>query len=76
MKEGMLWYVNDPGSDIAESIGKAVDFFKGKYGYGPLACYVPSTALESEFLFDDTLKVIPDDKVIKNHLWLEFPEEK
>lgn len=75
MKEGMLWYFSEPGNDLSESIGKAVDFFRNKYGHRPLACYVHSATLSSEFLYDESIKVIPDDKVIKNHLFLEFPEK-
>ena len=75
MKEGMLWYVNDQKKEIKQIIEKAVDFFHSKYGHNPLACYVDPELISSTYKLKDAIKVIPNEKVIKNHIWLEFPRE-
>lgn len=75
MREGMLWYINDPKGELKTTVEKAVEFFQKKYGRVPLVCYVHPTALESEFVAKDAVKVLPNEMVIKNHIWLEFPQD-
>ena len=75
MREGMLWYDNTTKTDIKEKINGAVDFFKEKYGQMPKVCYVHPQSIDSEFILDKTVKVLSNDKIIKNHIWLEFPED-
>jgi hypothetical protein len=75
MNEGMLWYVTEKENTLETSIEKAIDFFKYKYGYTPQACYVHPDALSSEFMVKNEVKVMPDDKVIKNHIWLEISQK-
>ncbi len=75
MNEGMLWYVNDQKRELENAIENAVDFFETKYGRVPLACYVHPDALSGEFISKDEVKVMPNEKVIKNHIWLEFPNK-
>jgi len=75
MNEGMLWYVNDPKKEIEKTVKNAVEFFEDKYGSAPLACYVHPDTLTSEFVAKDDVKVMPNEKVIKNHIWLEFPQD-
>lgn len=74
MNEGMLWYVDGQKNELAKTIENAVDFFEQKYGKSPLACYVHPDALSEEVISKDDVKVVANDKVIKNHIWLEFPQ--
>jgi hypothetical protein len=73
MNEGMLWYVNDTNEGLEGMVGKAVAFFRKKYGCAPLICYLHPESLPSEFLSKDDVRVMPHAMVIKNHIWLEFP---
>lgn len=73
MKEGMLWYVQDQKKDLEPVIENAVEYFKTKYGQAPQACYVHPDTSPQEFILKDSLKVVPNEKVIKNHIWLEMP---
>lgn len=75
MNEGMLWYVNDTNDGLEEMVGKAVAFFRKKYGCAPLTCYLHPESLQAEFHSKDDVRVRPDAMVIKNHIWLEFPEK-
>ena len=44
MKEGLLWYDDNPGRDLAEKIGRAARRYRQKFGASPNVCYVhPST---------------------------------
>ena len=76
MNEGLLWYVHDQKNEIEKTIENAVDFFHAKYGHNPLACYVDPDLIETEYLVKDAIKVMPNEKVIKNHIWLEFPRDQ
>jgi len=72
MNEGLLWYVTEKEIKLEITVEKAIEYFVYKYGHTPLACYVHPDALTSEFVTKEEVKVMPDDKVIKNHIWLEF----
>lgn len=75
MKEGLLWYDNQGNIDLKERITSAVKFFESKYGYLPKKCFVNPATLEKPFEMDRKIKVFPSDRVIVNHIWLEFSYE-
>jgi hypothetical protein len=75
MKEGMLWYDNQGNVDIRDRITSAVKFFELKYGYVPKKCFVNPVTLEKPLELDDKTKVLPNERVIVNHFWLEFVSE-
>ncbi|MCD6577234.1 MAG: hypothetical protein J7K66_04380 [Anaerolineaceae bacterium] len=75
MKEGLLWYDGRENIDIKERVASAVKFFELKYGYVPNKCFVNPIILEKPFELDREIKVLPNDRVIVNHIWLEFISE-
>ena len=75
MKEGLLWYDNQENVDIKERIASAVKFFESKYGYLPKKCFVNPVTLEKPLELDKKIKVLLNDRVIVNHIWLEFSTE-
>lgn len=75
MKEGLLWYDNQKNVDIKERIESAVKFFESKYGYLPKKCFVNPVTLEKPLELDKKIKVLLNDRVIVNHIWLEFSTE-
>ncbi len=75
MKEGLLWYDNQENVDVRERIASAVKFFESKYGYLPKRCFVNPVTLEKPLELDKKIKVLLNDRVIVNHIWLEFSTE-
>ena len=75
MQEGMLWYDNENQKEMREKISNAVDFFQAKYGQLPDICYVHPEEFVSEIVIDEKIKIQPNERVIKHHIWLEFPEK-
>lgn len=75
MKEGMLWYDNQNLIDVAEKITSAIDFFQSKYGFLPAKCYLNPQNLEEEQDLENEVKVLTSERVIVNHIWLEFPSK-
>ena len=72
MKEGLLWYDSQRDIDLEERITYAVKFFESKYGYLPNKCFVNPDILEEPLELDRKIKILPNDRVMINHIWLEF----
>lgn len=73
MKEGMLWYNGQHGKNISESIASAIDFFMNKYGSKPQICYLNPEHLDKSLNLTNNVKIVSSERVIMNHIWLEFP---
>jgi hypothetical protein len=46
MNEGLLWYGDDPGRELAEKIGRAAKRYRQKCGALPDVCYVHPLAMK------------------------------
>ena len=82
MKEGLLWYDDDPARDLAEKIGLAARRYRQKFGAPPNICYVhPSVVGASPLGSGDNARkdraneiggmqvaVLPS--VLQHHFWL------
>jgi mevalonate pyrophosphate decarboxylase len=59
MNVGMLWFDNDPKTDITMKINRAVDYYRHKYGQTPNLCFVhPSMVKTSPLKTGTTLGVV------------------
>ena len=45
MNVGMLWFDNDPKSNLDAKIERAADYYRGKYGKVPTLCFVHPSML-------------------------------
>ncbi len=72
MNNGMLWYDNQTTKTVEARVQQAVDYFVAKYGHPPFCCFVPPEMLDEPIQLDDSIKVIPNQRVLKNHIWLEI----
>lgn len=75
MNQGMLWYDNQTGQPVEKRLKQAIDYFISKYGHPPLCCFVHPEMLDQPIHFNDGIKVIPDEHILKNHIWLEISSE-
>jgi len=73
MKQGMLWYDNLSGKNLNERIEQAVNYFKQKYGEKPERCFVHPEMVIGQSEQDLSIKVVTDEKILHNHIWIEFP---
>ena len=76
MNNGMLWYDNQTKKPVEARVRQAVDYFVAKYGHPPFCCYVPLEMLDKPIELSDSIKVIPNHRVLKNHIWLEISEDQ
>lgn len=70
MKTGMLWFDNDPKTDLETKIQKAARYYQSKYGENPNLCFVHPTMLANQQHAPQGVEIRPSAKVLPNHLWL------
>ena len=73
MEQGMLWYDNQTGMNLDERIKNAIVYFTQKYGQQPEQCFVNPEMVSGNNTIDLPVKVVADEKVLRNHIWIEFP---
>ncbi len=70
MNTGMLWFDNDPRTDLQAKINKAVRYYQNKYGQIPNLCFVHPSMLTEKNSKPSGLEVRSSNKVLPHHLWL------
>lgn len=78
MNIGMLWFDNDPNSDLPTKVTRAASYYTEKYGKHPNLCFVhPSGAAISEDLDPENqsfksgdIEVRLTKSVLPNHFWI------
>ena len=78
IRQGLLWYDDDPKRDLAGKVGRAAQRYRRKYGMAPNVCYVhPSVMGEGgETLDVDGVRVDALMNVLRNHYWLGQEEPR
>lgn len=67
---GMLWFNNDPKTDLADKIRQAADYYAQKYGKHPTVCLVNPKTLGEQAPAVDGVKVAPSRQVMPNHFFV------
>jgi hypothetical protein len=77
MNIGMLWFDNDPKTELTLKIERAVDYYRQKYGRSPTLCFVhPSMIATSATPTPEAplkaagVEVRSSRSVLPNHFWL------
>lgn len=71
MKTGMLWFDNDPKTDLSTKISRAAAYYQHKYGQNPNLCFVHPVMLANHSLRShENIEVRPNRAVLPNHLWI------
>jgi hypothetical protein len=70
METGMLWFDNDPKTDLLTKILQAAMYYQQKYGEKPNLCFVHPSMLQSLNGETPPLKIISNIAIIKNHFWI------
>lgn len=70
MKTGMLWFDNDPKTNLETKLTKAVQYYETKYGQLPNLCFVHPSMLNDHRLTNNGVEIRSSKKVLPNHLWL------
>lgn len=72
MKTGMLWFDNDPKTDLPAKIERASDYYFKKYGQRPNLCFVHPSMLTAPQSPPQGVSIESNRQVLPFHLWLGF----
>jgi hypothetical protein len=70
MKTGMLWFDNDPKTDLPAKIERAAEYYFKKYGQRPTLCFVHPSMLANPLPPPKGLTLESNRQVLPFHLWL------
>jgi len=74
MNIGMLWYDNDPKTDLPTKISQAASYYQKKYGKRPDLCFVHPSAYNVTSARANGLEIRPNRLIRPHHLWLGIQE--
>lgn len=74
MRTGMLWFDNDPKTDLQVKVQRAADYYNKKYGASPNLCFVHPSMLTADLRRAGSVELRPSRQVLPNHLWLGINE--
>ncbi len=70
MNIGMLWFDNDPKTDLPAKVNAAVAYYQKKYGRSPDVCFVHPSMLASESTRAGSVELRTSKQVLPNHFWI------
>ena len=74
MNTGMLWFDNDPKSNLLSKIERAAEYYQKKYGVSPNLCYLHPSMINTESVKSNRIDIRPNQLVLPNHLWIGLQE--
>lgn len=76
MEIGMLWFDNDPKSDLASKVNRAAAYYRGKYGEEPTLCFVHPSMISDRKTRAGAISIRSSVTVLPHHLWIGVQPEK
>ncbi len=74
MKTGMLWFDDDPKTDLPAKVQAAAAYYHKKYGKAPNLCLVNPAVFPLPAGAACGVDLQPSPLVLPNHLWLGIRE--
>ena len=76
MNRGMLWFDNDPKTNLAVKIKQAADYYRQKYGAAPNLCLVHPSMLAEKTIEEGKITIRTYRPVLPGYLWIGLAEKK
>ncbi len=70
MEVGMLWFDNDPKSDVFSKVQKAAAYYKHKYGQDPNLCFVHPSMIPAKKADSGQVCVRSNKTMLPHHFWI------
>jgi hypothetical protein len=78
MNVGMLWFDNDPKTELAVKVERAASYYRNKYGDAPTLCFVHPCMLDKSRAENPEqsnfkaagVEVRSTRSVLPNHFWI------
>ncbi len=76
MDIGMLWFDNDPKSDVLSKVMKAAAYYSNKYGEEPNLCFVHPSMIPEVKTNAGKIAVRSNSTVLPHHFWIGVQQPK
>ena len=76
MDIGMLWFDNDPKSDVLSKVIKAAAYYRSKYGREPNLCFVHPSMIPEAKTNAGRIAVQANSTVLPHHFWIGVHRQK
>ena len=70
MREGLLWFDNDPAVQLKDKIRQAAKRYKARLKQPPTVCYLNSEQFTAELTSVSGVTVKPADHIRPHYLWI------
>jgi len=70
MKEGLLWFDDDPRRQIDERVQQVATRYRQRFGSAPDVCYVNAQMLDRDEMRVGDLRILPASTVRPHHFWI------
>lgn len=75
MKEGLLWFDNDPQRQMSEKVNRAATRYQTRFGRRPTTCYISSADFDGHTDEIGGIRVKPASDVRRHHFWIGEEQE-
>jgi len=75
MKEGLLWFDNDPRRKLADKVGQAATRYQMRFGRRPTVCYLNVAEMNGEAGEIKGIRLQPASNVLRHHFWVGVENE-
>jgi hypothetical protein len=75
VKEGLLWFDNDPNRKLADKISQAVTRYQVRFGRRPTTCYVNNLDVKDSLEEINGICLRPVADVGRHHFWIGVEQE-
>ena len=75
MNRGMLWFDNNPKTNLASKIKQAAEYYRQKYGAVPNLCFVHPSMLSEKETDEGRISVRAYRPVLPGYLWIGLAEK-
>ena len=72
----MLWFDNNPKTDLPQKIDQAAEYYHKKYGQTPTLCFVNPKMAEDNNTGGCCIEVKTNQSILHHHLWIGVAVEK
>jgi hypothetical protein len=70
MDIGMLWFDNDPKSDLTNKVNRAVAYYSRKYGEEPNLCFVHPSMIQESRTESGKVTIFSNTTILPHHFWI------
>ena len=70
MNYGMLWFDNDPKTDLSHKVNRAAAYYLKKYGENPDVCFVNPEMMTEKKLDGGKVVIKSNPAILPHHIWI------